>query len=76
MSAEQVFGQDPQRVGSFRFFLDGQRWEWSDAVARMHGYQPGEILPTTALLLSHKHPEDHPHVARVLDRMISAAEPF
>ena len=71
-----MFGQDPQRVGNFRFFLDGQRWEWSDAVARMHGYQPGEIVPTTELLLSHKHPEDHPHVARVLDRMISAAEPF
>ncbi|EKT82170.1 hypothetical protein WSS_A13579 [Rhodococcus opacus M213] len=76
MSAGQVFDQDPQRVGSFRFFLDGQRWEWSDAVARMHGYQPGEIVPTTELLLSHKHPEDHPHVARVLDRMIGAAEPF
>nr|WP_271213051.1 PAS and ANTAR domain-containing protein [Rhodococcus wratislaviensis]GLK39983.1 putative transcription antitermination regulator [Rhodococcus wratislaviensis] len=76
MNSEQVFGGEPQRVGSFRFFLDGQRWEWSDAVARMHGYQPGEIVPTTELLLSHKHPEDHPHVARVLDRMISAAEPF
>jgi PAS domain S-box-containing protein len=73
---EQVFGDEAQRVGSFRFFLDGQRWEWSDAVARIHGYQPGEITPTTALLLSHKHPEDHPRVARVLDRMISDAEPF
>jgi PAS domain S-box-containing protein len=71
-----VFGGEPQRVGSFGFLLDGQRWEWSDAVARMHGYQPVEIVPTTALLLSHKHPEDHPHVARVLDRMINAAEPF
>ncbi|WP_020476869.1 MULTISPECIES: PAS and ANTAR domain-containing protein [unclassified Rhodococcus (in: high G+C Gram-positive bacteria)] len=76
MNSEQVFDGDPQRVGSFRFLLDGQRWEWSDAVARMHGYQPGEVTPTTKLLLSHKHPEDHPHVARVLDRMISAAEPF
>ncbi|OUS97720.1 PAS and ANTAR domain-containing protein [Rhodococcus sp. NCIMB 12038] len=76
MDPEQVFGDEAQRVGSFRFFLDGQRWEWSDAVARIHGYQPGEITPTTALLLSHKHPEDHPRVARVLDRMISDAEPF
>ncbi|EHI43673.1 hypothetical protein OPAG_06962 [Rhodococcus opacus PD630] len=52
MNSEQVFGGEPQRVGSFRFFLDGQRWERSDAVARMHGYQPGEIAPTTELLLS------------------------
>ncbi|MFD7008444.1 PAS and ANTAR domain-containing protein [Rhodococcus jostii] len=77
MDSEQVFGGgEPQRVGSFRFLLDGQHWEWSDTVARMHGYQPGEVTPTTELLLSHKHPEDHPHVARVLDRMITDAEPF
>ena len=25
-------------VGSFRFWFVGQRWEWSDEVARMHGY--------------------------------------
>ncbi|PQP23572.1 PAS and ANTAR domain-containing protein [Rhodococcus opacus] len=77
MNSEQVVGGvEPQRVGSFRFFLDGQQWEWSDAVARMHGYQAGEVTPTTELLLSHKHPEDHPHVARVLDRMVTDAEPF
>ncbi|QSE82946.1 PAS and ANTAR domain-containing protein [Rhodococcus koreensis] len=77
MDSEQVFGGgEPQRVGSFRFYLDGQRWEWSDTVALMHGYRRGEVTPTTELLLSHKHPEDHPHVARVLDRMINDAEPF
>ncbi|MCQ4117992.1 PAS and ANTAR domain-containing protein [Rhodococcus tibetensis] len=77
VDSEQVFGGgEPQRVGSFQFFLDGHRWEWSDAVARLHGYQPGEVTPTTKLLLSHKHPEDHPHVARALDRMINDAEPF
>ncbi|MGV9869894.1 PAS and ANTAR domain-containing protein [Rhodococcus koreensis] len=77
MNSEQVFGGgEPQRVGSFRFFLDGQRWEWSDTVAQMHGYTPGEVTPTTELLLSHKHPEDKPHVARMLDRLITDAEPF
>ncbi|MFC9835493.1 PAS and ANTAR domain-containing protein [Rhodococcus sp. NPDC127530] len=77
MDSEQVFGGgEPQRVGSFRFVLDGQRWEWSDTVAQMHGHRPGEVTPTTELLLSHKHPEDHPHVARALDRMINDAEPF
>ncbi|OUS89636.1 hypothetical protein CA951_36150 [Rhodococcus sp. NCIMB 12038] len=64
MTTDQAFGGEPQRVGSFPFLLHAQRWEWSDAVAQMHGYQPAEIVPTTALLLSHKHPEDHPHVGR------------
>lgn len=49
-------------VGSFRFWFVGQSWEWSDEVARMHGYQPGEVVPTTELLLSHKHPDDRQHV--------------
>ncbi|WP_239645620.1 PAS and ANTAR domain-containing protein [Mycobacterium sp. UM_CSW] len=66
---------EPQRVGRFRFFLDGQRWEWSDTVARMHGYEPGQVEPTTELLLQHKHPEDRERVAAVLDRVISG-KPF
>jgi hypothetical protein len=37
---------EPQRVGRFKFFLDEQRWDWSDAVARMHGYEPGTVVPT------------------------------
>ncbi|GBE66469.1 hypothetical protein MFM001_29310 [Mycobacterium sp. MFM001] len=62
---------EPQRVGRFWFFLDGQRWEWSDAVARMHGYEPGTVVPTTELLLQHKHPEDRQRVAAVLGRVLS-----
>jgi PAS domain S-box-containing protein len=66
---------DPKRVGRFRFFLSGHRWEWSDAVARMHGYQPGTVTPTTELLLSHKHPEDRSRVDAVLHRVLDG-EPF
>lgn len=66
---------EPQRVGRFKFFLDGERWEWSDAVARMHGYEPGTVEPTTELLLQHKHPDDREGVATVLDRVVSG-EPF
>lgn len=66
---------EPQRVGRFRFFVDGERWEWSDNVARIHGYEPGAVEPTTELLLQHKHPEDRPQVAKVLDR-VRRGEPF
>ncbi|BBZ17848.1 PAS and ANTAR domain-containing protein [Mycolicibacterium gadium] len=57
-------------VGSFRFWFVGQSWEWSDEVARMHGYQPGEVVPTTELLLSHKHPDDRQHVQDALDHAL------
>lgn len=63
-------------VGSFRFWFVGQRWEWSDEVARMHGYEPGSVEPTTKLLLSHKHPEDRAHVQDLLDYALRSGESF
>lgn len=66
---------ETQRVGRFWFHLDGQRWEWSDTVARMHGYEPGAVEPTTALLLQHKHPDDRSQVAVVLEG-VRHGEPF
>jgi hypothetical protein len=44
-SVDQVIGLGrPQRVGRFRYYLTERRWEWSDAVARMHGYQAGWVV--------------------------------
>jgi hypothetical protein len=62
--------REPLAVGAFRFWFVGQRWEWSDEVARMHGYQPGTVVPTTELLLSHKHPDDRQHVQDLLDQAL------
>jgi ANTAR domain/PAS fold len=64
------------RVGSFRFLIDGERWEWSDEVARMHGYQPGTVVPTTELVLSHKHADYKPAVTALIDNMIRHGQPF
>jgi hypothetical protein len=64
------------RVGGFRFWFVGQRWEWSDEVALMHGYEPGSVEPTTELLLSHKHPDDREHVQDLLDRALHSKSSF
>src|SRR5271156_310497 len=63
-------------VGAFRFWFVGQRWEWSDELAWMHGYEPGTVEPTTELLLSHKHPDDRGHVQDLLDRALLAKGSF
>jgi PAS domain S-box-containing protein len=61
-------GGQSQTVGQFRFFIDDERWEWSDEVQQMHGYAPGSMpKPTTAQVLSHKHPDDYAHVAEALE---------
>ena len=63
-------------VGTFRFWFDGERWEWSDEVARMHGYEPGTVAPTTKLMLSHKHPDDREHVRDLLQHALHSGESF
>lgn len=54
-------------MGWFRFYFDEQRWQWSPQVARLHGYEPGTVIPTTELVLSHKHPQDRDKVAATID---------
>jgi PAS domain S-box-containing protein len=66
---QALAGGEPQRVGWFRFFFADERWEWSPQVQRMHGYKPGTVVPTTKLVLSHKHPDDYRHVAATLDEI-------
>ncbi len=63
-------------AGGFRFWFVGQRWQWSDELARMHGYEPGTVVPTTELVLSHKHPEDRRHVQELLDHALHAGGSF
>jgi PAS domain S-box-containing protein len=68
-----LLGGEPQRVGRFEYRYDSGAWTWSDTVARMHGYAPGEIEPTTELVLSHKHPDD---LARVKGLLQQSVAPF
>lgn len=55
-----------QHVGWFRFHFADERWEWSEQVQRMHGYEPGTVQPSTELVLAHKHPDDYGQVAATL----------
>lgn len=65
---QDLFGSDARPMGWFRFYFDEQRWEWSPQVAKLHGYdQSNVVIPTTDLVLSHKHPEDRDKVAETID---------
>ena len=73
---QALAGGTPQRAGWFRFYFEDQRWEWSDQVQRMHGYQPGTVTPTTELVVAHKHPDDRQHVAATINDMIEHRQAF
>jgi hypothetical protein len=73
---QALAGGAPQQVGWFRFYFDDQRWEWSEQVQRMHGYEPGTVTPTTELVLAHKHPDDRGQVAATIDDILNTHKPF
>ena len=76
-SVEQALtGGALQRVGWYRFYFGDERWEWSTEVEQIHGYQSGTVTPTTEVVLSHKHPDDYPHVAATLDDIRRTHKPF
>ncbi len=54
-----------QTVGRYRYNLSTDEWWWSDEIYRIHGFEPGDVVPTTALILSHKHPDDLPAARQV-----------
>jgi hypothetical protein len=66
----------PAHVGSFRYLLADDTWEWSDAVAIMHGYEPGTVCPTVELMLHHKHPDDKEQLAILLASVRTSGAPF
>jgi PAS domain S-box-containing protein len=73
---QALAGGAPQRAGWFRFHFADQRWEWSEQVQQLHGYEPGSVTPTTELVLSHKHPEDRGQVAATIDQILNTHQAF
>lgn len=77
-AVEQALGGGtPQFVGWFRFSFTELRWEWSEQVQRMHGYEPGVLArPTLEQVLAHKHPDDRDRIAAGIDEMMCSRQGF
>ena len=45
-------------VGEFHYDVASEIWQWSEGTFAIHGFKPGDVVPTTLLVLTHKHPED------------------
>jgi hypothetical protein len=63
-------------VGRYRLDLATGEWAWSDEVYRMYGFEPGAVVPTTPLMLSHKHPDDRGRVDSILRRAAETGQTF
>lgn len=65
-----------RQTGRFVFHVVDGTWEWDDDVFAIHGYRPGEVEPTTELIMRHKHEQDRELVERTLEEAISDGAPF
>ncbi|MDF2805769.1 MAG: hypothetical protein K0S43_715 [Cellulosimicrobium sp.] len=65
-----------QQIGQYRLDLATGTWWWSSETFRVHGFEPGEVVPTTQLVLAHKHPDDRERVRQILDEARATGEPF
>ncbi|MCK0116490.1 ANTAR domain-containing protein [Isoptericola sp. CG 20/1183] len=67
---------DRTPAGRYAVELATEEWWWSDDTYRIHGFEPGEVRPTTALVLAHKHPDDRHRVVGLFDDAQRTGEPF
>jgi PAS domain S-box-containing protein len=69
-------GGTAEPVARFRYDAVDGTWWWSPAMYALHGFSPGEVVPTTALLLAHKHADDRARTEGRLQEALSTGEPF
>ncbi|MET4224576.1 PAS and ANTAR domain-containing protein [Oerskovia enterophila] len=53
-----------------------ETWWWSDGLYRIYGFAPGEIVPTTELMLAHKHPHDRARTTGAFAEIARTGQPF
>ena len=51
-------GSFPADLGRFNWNISRGTTVWSNSVYRLHGYRPGQIIPSPAVAFGHKHPKD------------------
>lgn len=63
-------------AGAFTWDIGADLWTWSDEMYVIHGFSPREVVPTTDLLMAHKHPEDRARTEGVVDRFLRTGERY
>ncbi len=63
-----------RRPGRFSYDRSVEEWQWDDEVYRIHGHEPGAIVPTLDVILECVDPAEREVVASVLHRVLLAAE--
>jgi hypothetical protein len=65
----------PAMVGVFVWRVRDDAWWWSEDLYRIHGFEPGDVVPTTELLLAHIHPDDLDKVREMIQAVLRDGHP-
>ena len=63
-------------VGRYTYRPATDEWWWSETMFRIHGFEPGAVVPTTALVMRHIHPEDIDAAWQSREAVVERQEPF
>ena len=69
-------GCTTEPVGRFSYDVPTDTWWWSTSLYTVHGFTPGEIVPTTALMCAHQHPDDRARAVQQIIAAVTAGSPF
>ncbi|MFF2623735.1 PAS and ANTAR domain-containing protein [Oerskovia jenensis] len=67
---------DLPTTGRWRYDLITEQWWWSPETYRIHGFEPHDVVPTTALVLAHKHSADRDRFRHLLETAKDTGAPF
>jgi hypothetical protein len=62
--------------GPFRYDVATEKWWWSDDLYLVHGFEPGDVVPTTELMFRHSDPDDAAVATAILLNAFASGEPF
>ena len=74
--SDDTFATSGRQAGRFSYDVRNDTWHWDADVFAIHGYQPGEVEPTSELFLRHKHEADRDRVELTFKQAIATGEPF
>lgn len=69
-------GSTTESVGRFTYTVATDSWWWSTSLYTIYGFTPGEIVPTTALMTAHQHPDDRAGATELITAAVTAGKPF
>jgi hypothetical protein len=60
--------------GAFHYAHETGVWTWSEQTYALHGFAPGDVVPTLELMLMHQHPDDRAQVEAFLAEVMTSGE--